>query len=141
MDLSIGEMTVTGIEDVDRQHSEYLKIAKSFVELCNKGGNPPDLIRGKFNEVKKYAFNHFAFEENLMDGADYPYLEEHRTKHNEFRVTMRSLDAQLQEAESVDTLVAVITLWLVNWFFTQIQNDDMKMANYFHEQLRQAREK
>lgn len=124
------EKLKTGIPLIDRQHKEYADLVDRVfqqVELQDESkAKPCEAVMA----VLKYAIEHFDAEEALMESENYPALEPHRTKHNHFRNKADSMIPELQKATDLNEFMLDMSKWLVSWFIDQVQDDDVKLAEY-----------
>ena len=125
---------MTGIPLIDKQHKQYIVLVNELVVNNRKG----DISKAKFinyvNEIVAYALEHFDAEEFLMRSAEYPLYEEHLAKHDAFR---NKTDEFLEEIDrkqiDVNKYVKILCTWLIDWFKTQVLDDDIKLAKFIKE--------
>lgn len=129
---------MTGITLIDEQHNAYLDLVEDILKHCLNPDIAIDDIHQEMKQVIKYATEHFEEEERLMQSLDYPFYEEHFSKHNLFR---EKLDAMLKELETCNNTELFdyaeyqlrLGKWLVHWFGDQVRNDDMKMVHFIND--------
>ena len=115
-----------GIEEIDRQHMEYVKLLRRF----NSGlqnALPVAIQLQILKELLKYAEYHFCSEENIMILTKYPYLEGQQFEHSRFLITLeRKVGDYRRSRQGGEELTA----FLYDWFVNHTQIEDRKIAAY-----------
>lgn len=108
-----------GIEVIDNQH-------KRIIEYINEL-NTASTYRDKQKvytillNLIDYTVSHFAFEEHLMEEANYPLVEPHKEIHKAFIGRIDFFKQRYEAGEDVTKqLMAELQIWLIN----HIQHDD-----------------
>lgn len=117
-----------GIPLIDNQHKQLLVLINNLIASNNKGNVERPTLNNYIKEVFAYTVEHFDAEEYLMRSVKYPLYEEHLSKHNEFRDKADEFLAELEEEIDIKDYVNNLCEWLVDWFKTQVLNDDVKLA-------------
>ena len=110
MRAEFDETLVTGNDMIDSQHKELIGKINQLLESCEDG-------QGKVKAVKMldylldYTEFHFSAEEKLQEEIEYPGLEKHREKHNEFRQAVKELQEMLEEEEGPTENFVKQVLW------------------------------
>lgn len=119
----------TGIPVIDNQHEAYLDLLDELFAASNE----PHVNRHKVDQALKRAFaygiEHFDAEEMLMQSVNYPALNAHRAKHNEYREEVERLVAS-SEMLSAEALLKEVNTWMLQWFCEQTQVYDRGLANF-----------
>ena len=68
---------VTGNEEIDGQHKEWIDRINKLLALYENGGGKVEAIK-MLEYMADYTDFHFAAEENLQEEIEYPALDEHR---------------------------------------------------------------
>ena len=109
----------TGINIIDSQHKrivEYINELHEAQETLDKA-KVGDVI----GELVDYTVSHFAFEESLMEKAEYPFLDPHKRVHALFIKKVSGFVERFQAGEDVtNELLTMLQRWLVN----HIRNED-----------------
>jgi hemerythrin len=71
---------------------------------------------------------HFSFEENLMDEADYPGLDDQQDAHERFLDDITRMEAELMNGTSVPPVK--IHGFLADWFADHIREMDFPFAEF-----------
>jgi hemerythrin-like metal-binding protein len=80
-----------GVEELDRQHMEFIKLLRRFNIGIQKGIPVPVQLR-ILQELLKYADYHFTSEENIMLFTRYPDLTTQQSEHSRL---LNSLDRRI----------------------------------------------
>lgn len=122
------EKLSVGIKRIDDQH-------KRFIGLLNKAHT---LVQAKKNkevnkmlaEVLEYARMHFSTEEEIFDGASYPYASEHKIEHLKLiEKAIKFYDRVLNKEDVSDEFLH----FLIDWLENHLKKYDFKYAKYFKE--------
>ncbi len=113
-----------GIEAIDQQHRRIVDCINLLDEShCN--GDPREDIAAVISQLIDYTQSHFAFEEKMLEDAQYPALNEHKKVHEQF--IRRVSDYQLRFDRGEDIALGLSSL-LVIWLFNHIKQDDADYA-------------
>ena len=114
----------TGIDIIDGQHRRiveminHLHITQKSMERFAVG----EVI----DELVDYTLSHFAFEEELMEEAGYPFSAAHKRVHEVFTKRVSEYRLRFEAGEDiVDDLRSMLSRWL----FNHIRNDDKAYAD------------
>lgn len=116
-----------GVEQMDRQHRQLVKILNELHRAMLAGSQPRDMMR-VMEELILYTKYHFTTEERLMDEFAYPGAALHKQKH-------QALTAKVEEyAEEVLKGRATVSLsilqFLKDWLNKHILGTDMEFARF-----------
>ena len=109
----------TGVEVIDRQHMRivemlnHLHVAQKSMERM--------AVAEVIDELVDYTMSHFAFEEELMEEAGYPFCAAHKRVHEVFTRRVSEYRLRFQAGEDV---VDELKSMLARWLFNHIRNDD-----------------
>ena len=113
----------TGIDIIDGQHRRiveminHLHITQKSMERFAVG----EVI----DELVDYTLSHFAFEEELMEEAGYPFSAAHKRVHEVFTKRVSEYRLRFEAGEDiVDDLRSMLSRWL----FNHIRGDDKAYA-------------
>ncbi|ADE13047.1 bacteriohemerythrin [Sideroxydans lithotrophicus] len=109
----------TGIEVIDKQHQ---RIVDYLNELNNANDTGDQTATNHvLNELVDYTLTHFAFEEELQEKAQYPFLKAHKRVHEIFTKRVAEFQQRAAAGENVaPELLSMLKIWLVN----HIKGDD-----------------
>jgi hemerythrin-like metal-binding protein len=115
-----------GIEEIDRQHTEFVKLLRRFNMGIQKGIPVPIQVR-ILQEIIKYTDYHFTSEQNIMVFTKYPQLANHQTEHAKL---LSSLDRRVEGYNRLPTHGEQLSDFLYDWFIGHTQMEDKKIADY-----------
>ena len=124
-----------GVEMLDHQHQHLFKITN---KLAEQSGDPPNphLAAQTLKEMLKYAQEHFADEEKLMEQYLYPETNEQKKQHAYFLKTITELCVYPPEEKELS--VAEVAEFLNIWWTIHVLRWDMKYKEFFQERLASA---
>ncbi len=70
-----------GVEEIDRQHQDFVKLIRRL-QILQEKGNPKHLVIRFIRELGAYAEYHFVSEENIMYLIRYPDLQHQESEHS-----------------------------------------------------------
>ena len=126
----------TGGEVIDRQH---MRIVEMLNHLHVTQKSMQRVAVGEvIDELIDYTLSHFAFEEELMEEAGYPFCAAHKRVHEVFTKRVAEYRMRFSAGEDVtDELKNMLSRWL----FNHIRSDDRAYADSVKQHLnRFARE-
>ena len=94
--ITFDDNLITGNKTIDEQHKELIDRIQQFVSACESEDARVKAIK-MLDYLDEYTEFHFKEEEKLQKDVDYPGLEEHIKKHEEFRHTIKELYDYLDE--------------------------------------------
>ena len=120
---------LTGIDAVDDQHQRLVNMVTQL-DTVRKTYYPTMKHKQKavgevVSEMIDYTISHFAFEESLMEDANYKFFKAHQRIHELFIKRAGEYKERWSSGEDiVDELYDVLHRWL----FNHIHNDDRAFA-------------
>ena len=126
----------TGIQVIDDQHRRIVEMINQL-HAAQTGGSQL-VVAEVIDELVDYTLSHFAFEEELMEEAGYPFCAAHKRVHEVFTKRVSEYRMRFQAGEDVvDELKSMLSRWL----FNHIRGDDQAYAEQVKAHLNQfARE-
>lgn len=114
-----------GIEVIDHQHQRIVNMLNQLnaVRRTHQPGTEARMhaVGDVVAELVDYTLSHFAFEESLMEDAEYPFYRAHKRVHDLFVKRVGEYQFRFQGGEDItDELHSMLSRWLVN----HIRNDD-----------------
>jgi len=109
----------TNIRVIDEQHRRIV----DYINALEQANLTADrqMIAEAIAGVTDYTQSHFAFEESLLEEADYRFLKPHKKVHELFIRRIDSYAERHNKGENVgEELYNLLSTWLVN----HIQHDD-----------------
>jgi hemerythrin len=123
----------TGIEVIDKQHRRIV----DYLNELNSAHDSGDLTATNhvLKELVDYTITHFAFEEELQERANYPFLKAHKRVHEIFAKRVAEFQKRAAAGENVaPELLSMLKIWLVN----HIKGDDADYAECVKKALNLA---
>lgn len=116
-----------GIDEIDRDHQQLVSMLNRLHTAITKG-MADGILEQLLEELNCYAREHFAREEELMKQYRYPYYQEHRYRHDEFREELHEL--ALKDS-TMKTIISIELLeFLKEWVKDHILREDKKMSKF-----------
>lgn len=116
---------LTGIELIDAEHRELFQIvdkANRLVKSFDKLSGYDSIIQ-ILNELKEYTKEHFADEEEYMEGIHYAGLEAQKRAHEAFIDKLDSINLKQIEENPEDNLQELLE-FLLGWLINHILHSD-----------------
>lgn len=114
---------------LDNQHKELIRIMNDVYELLHEpeGEQQDGRIEFIFGSLADYIVTHFAYEEQRLVDARYPYekLVEHRAEHHELIKKVRRHHAAVMEGKR-DGLKELMPYLYNEWLVHHICEQDMQ---------------
>jgi hemerythrin len=127
--IELPEEFRTGITTIDKQHQQLVDMVNHLGRIREAAFENPKNRKAATGQVVaemlSYSISHFAFEEELMHGANYKFFESHKRAHNLFVTRANEYKQRYTAGEDIiDELFDMLNRWL----FNHIRNDDMAYA-------------
>lgn len=120
------------ISKIDEQHKTFLELINKL-EMLTEQPDFLDTLPILLNEIVEYASLHFKMEEELMEKARFPFLEEHQHQHQKIKDDIYLECKKVIEREPR----AMDVIWLYNymqeWIKIHILEEDMKYVPYLKQ--------
>ncbi len=129
----------TGHELLDEQHRHYIDLLNNYLanvtSQLTTDENLSKLVRS-FDFLRRYAEEHFATEESIMDSAGFPDSLSHKDEHLDFLQHVENLHWEMQENGFSERLSREVNFYAIEWFIDHILGSDMQLAEFLrHKQL------
>jgi len=125
-DLSVG------IELIDEQHKLLIKNLNDLNKALELQQGPAKTA-ATLDFLIDYTKFHFTAEEKHMAANDYPEIEDHKKRHEEFITTLNNLEEDLKEEGATQILASSIESLLVNWLFGHIREVDVAFGKFLKD--------
>jgi len=113
----------TGIDVIDKQHRRIVDYLNEL-NVANENGDQA-VTNHVLGELVDYTLTHFAFEEELQERANYPFLKAHKRVHEIFTRRVGEFQKRAATGENVaPEILSMLKIWLVN----HIKGDDADYA-------------
>lgn len=109
----------TGIKVIDQQHR---RLADYINQLEDANGPQSRERVGKvMKDLIEYTISHFAFEESMLEEANYQFIVPHKRVHELF---VRRINEYRDRFEAGEDVTADVTHMLGNWLINHIKRED-----------------
>jgi len=103
----------TGIEILDYQHRKLIAMINELHDSSLQDEH--ETVESTFLGMRAYAAEHFDFEEELMQAANYPYTHAHQQLHQRFLERLDTMSHRHQRGLRVTTeLSDFLAQWLTH---------------------------
>jgi hemerythrin len=123
---------VTGIDLIDSQHRELLRLGRELMLLL-KERSTPDVAFRVLTMLTGYAQTHFGIEEEWMERLKYPHRAEHAAAHSAFKQELRLLEQEVSEQGFASGLDRSVRLLLPDLLLIHIRKHDTRLASFLRE--------
>ena len=113
-----------GIQEIDRQHMEFVKLLRRF-NIGAQNAIPLTIQLRILQELVKYAEYHFCSEENIMLITKYPDLANQQAEHSHL---LKSLERRVDLYRTAPHTGDQISEFLYDWFVNHTQIEDRKIT-------------
>jgi len=120
---------MTGIPDIDQEHSELFSMLLDIVVLDFKSKS--DLFR-ILNRLDQHCFTHFKEEEDEMKRFGYPKLEAHKKQHRAMTANLKTLRLSIEaSSDDINTCKDKVYKLLVAWFKKHLLESDLDFIDFY----------
>ena len=124
------EMSV-GEEHIDHQHQRLLEQLNKVIDAIVFGATPKEVFEA-VDFFNKYFREHFSYEEKYMQENNYPGLEEHKNKHEDFVKKYFIFKDKLDRGDDSGELIMEIETYLGQWWIEHIGKEDQKYHHFIN---------
>jgi len=115
----------TGIGSIDAQHQKLFAIGADL-HAAMKGGQGKARMGSILARLQQYTAAHFAYEERLLQGHEYPDLAAHKALHDELLRRVSQFYEDFQRGEIGITLR--LLTFVDDWLKQHVGNVDQRYA-------------
>ncbi len=120
----------TGIDVIDKQHRRIVDYLNELNDANDSGDT--SVTNRVLKQLVDYTLTHFAFEEELQEKANYPFLKAHKRVHEIFTKRVAEFQQRAEAGENVaPEVLSMLKIWLVN----HIKGDDADYAESVRKML------
>jgi hemerythrin len=124
-----------GVNEIDEQHMMMIYRVKELSEAVDKKRDPSFLF-GTMNFMIEYTDHHFGTEEKYMLEYKYPEYESHKTKHEQFKQSLKNMAHELLKKGATPELAERVNVFSVNWLIDHIMSVDKKMGAFLSKRVK-----
>ena len=118
----------TDIPLIDLHHQELLELVITIFKMLDSSKLNENKLKSLLEDLIVYSLEHFAYEEKLMQDAEYPDINKHKHQHNNFNLKLNCFLSELNAKVELYDYAIRLNLWLVEWYSAEILHNDQKMA-------------
>lgn len=133
--IAWNEDLTTGIEEIDNQHIEMLTRIKEFLD-SSLSLSPGELyIQGTefLYFLIHYAKDHLKDEEELMRQWNYPGMDIHLLKHEEYNMHISALEHIHKEEGISQRFIGHLENFVMGWCISHIKSEDVEFAKFLKQ--------
>ena len=119
----------TGNLAIDTQHRELIMALNNLLDACSKGKGR-DSLKDTAKFLYDYTAKHFADEEKLQINSKYPDYVNHKKYHEDFKIVVRDIIAQLEKDGPTVVMVGKVNSVVAGWLLNHIKKEDVKVAKH-----------
>jgi len=121
---------LTGIEEIDKEHTKLFDLANACYELVmdDAAGDRFDNIVALLEELRSYAATHFANEEAYMERIQYERRFSERYQHLRFIQKLSEIDLDTLDENQQEYLLKILD-FLARWLYDHIKGRDCKLPH------------
>ena len=112
-DLSVG------VEAIDDDHKRILALIATLSGAYQAGDGDDTALREAMRTIADYSERHFAREERMLAATGYPFLDQHRLRHQSFRTFVENASSGARPTNARE-----LFSYLVDWWVGHIATDD-----------------
>jgi len=116
-----------GVKKFDDEHKVLVELINDVFEVV-RDKKSVDTLKESIAKLIEYTKIHFADEEEAMEKAAYPHLEEHRDIHANLLEQVMEFEEELHRGQ--DALRTDFYKFLREWLMNHILDEDKKYSTY-----------
>jgi hemerythrin len=125
----------TGIDVIDAQHKRIVDYINQLVDHDQQDWEELALL---VESLVDYTYSHFAFEEALMEQAEYEFLSVHQRTHQAFRERVEQMHERFINGDNISLDISYL---LRSWLIDHIMKDDQSYVPAVKAQLPSIKKK
>lgn len=123
----------TGIEKIDEQHKELIRLVNDVLEAC-KQQKGREIVGEALAFLEDYVLIHFSCEEEMQRKHLYPEYRSHKALHDQFINQFKNLKSRYAKEGASITVITALNRTLVEWLMEHIKVVDKAFADYLKKQ-------
>lgn len=123
--IELTDIFLTGIKEIDAQHQKIVNFINAIYNI-KKLKIDEKFLEDSIKSFINYINYHLNYEEEFLQRRGYPYLEEHRTEHEDFKNFIKEFFSQALENRDFNNFLKFIKTWFLN----HILSFDKKYSKY-----------
>ncbi|WP_417790231.1 bacteriohemerythrin [Terasakiella pusilla] len=126
--LSWNEKLSTELCSLDRDHKNLIEAFNVFVDALDRN-EPSDKLLDMFQAVINELFQHFAFEEKMMENIGFKEMIEHKQHHETLNADAVEVLSELRQSESPEDILASVN-FLRALIMKHMVEQDLKIRDF-----------
>ena len=122
-----------GIDLIDEQHKMLIQRLIDLTNAVKRYQGGPKVMK-TLDFLIEYTDFHFSTEEKNMIKFNYPGLDDHKTKHEEFKVTLSHLLEDFEDEGGTVSLATAINTFMFDWLVKHIKDVDLRFGEFLTEE-------
>jgi methyl-accepting chemotaxis protein len=123
----------TGNAHVDEQHKQLFAAINDILDTVAQNKSNEEIGKS-LHFLSDYTVKHFSDEEKILREHRYPELDSHRKIHEDFKKTVRDLEADFNRRGASPELAGQIHTLVGEWLVFHIKGMDLQWAAFLKEQ-------
>jgi hemerythrin len=120
-----------GVEQIDNQHKELIRIVNGLINAVDLGRNKKTL-ENVILKLREYTVFHFNSEEALMEEIRYSQRGEHAKEHTRLKKSIKDYQHKIYMHENLTS--DMVLEFMKEWLLHHILSFDRELARFIHEQ-------
>lgn len=121
-----------GVKKIDNEHRLLLAMINKAYD-CIRDNKDQEAVKELTEDMREYAFTHFATEAGLMKQTQYPDMDDHLLQHKDFLLHATPMAKMFDSEEEREAPIKVL-FYLADWLKDHIQGADKELGIYLNEQ-------
>ncbi|SMF70023.1 hemerythrin [Azospirillum oryzae] len=117
---------VLGVNSIDEQHREWIALVQAFEHAVTEG-RPAEEMRSTLAAAVAYTESHFADEQQVMEEAGYPFLDDHIGQH---QLAWDRVHAFASGEVADEEMRRSLAEFLPQWLMLHINTADRQFARW-----------
>jgi hemerythrin-like metal-binding protein len=122
-----------GVTSLDQQHTGLFAMVNEL-NAAMAEGRARKIVGQLLGKLVRYTQEHFAYEERLMEAANYPGLQAHRAQHADLARQVGEFMDRYKHGDS--EVAAELLRFLGNWLTTHILHEDKEYGPWIARMAR-----
>ena len=116
----------TGVESVDQEHQELVRMLNQLMEACDQG-KAHDEIGKMIAFLGEYAKTHFSNEESIMDTLNCPVAARNKAAHAKFLAEFTEMAKEFEAEGPTLAFVMTVQQKIIRWLMSHIEGCDRQL--------------
>lgn len=121
-----------GVKKIDNEHKLLLTMINKAYDFI-EDGEDKKAVEELTEDMRRYAFTHFATEAVLMKQSKYPGMGDHLLQHKDFLLHVTPIAKKFDSEEKGEAPIKIL-FYLADWLKNHIQGADRELGAYLNEQ-------